>query len=185
MRLRCNLAAAVVSAGVAIAGAQTQVHARDCVVTADEREAMLRQDYRTFDEGADAHSWRTLLREGCIREAVEMLEAYRARNASRLTLDQQLELNFHIGQTLAFGGHDAESLPYFESARADGASSEWNAYVDATIAFIRKDRPQLEAARRRYVAAPSSQPMRVRIIDGLLMCLEQPYAQAVHCAFAN
>ena len=181
MHFSTLLAIAIVSAGVAASSAQTKV--RDCVVTVAEREAMLRQDYQTFDEAADANSWRNLLQRGCVREAVAILQAYGRQNGSRLTRDQRLELNFHIGQTLAFGGYDAESLPYFESARADGASAEWNAYVDATVAFLRKDRAGLEDAKRRYAAAPAAQPMRVKIIDGFLKCLEKTYAEAVHCAF--
>jgi hypothetical protein len=185
MRLSTKLAAAMLAASIATMDVQAHTPTRNCMVTDGERESMLRQDYQTFDTASGARSWRALLQSGCIREAVDMLEAYRARNGSRLTLEQRLELNFHIGQTLAFGGRDTDSLPYFESARADGASDEWNAYVDATIAFIRKDRAQLEAARRRYLAAASREPMRVRIIDGLLMCLDKPYTQAVHCSLAT
>jgi hypothetical protein len=169
----------------AVGAAAADPEGRDCSLSAAQREALLQQSYAAFDEASEAPSWRALLRSGCEREAVALLEDYGTRNASKLTLDQRLELNFHIGQTLAFGGHDAEALPYFERAHAAGASAEWNAYVDATIAFLRKDRARLDEMRRRYQNDPAHDPMRVKIIDGLLKCLDRPYAQAVHCALGG
>jgi hypothetical protein len=172
----------MIASALAAGTASADVEGRACTVPSAEREATMREDYAAFDQAAMPHSWRNLLQQGCTREAVGILEDYRKWDAARLTRDQRLELNFHIGQTLAFGGYDAEALPHFEIARADGAPEEWNAYVDATVAFLKKDRPRLEEARRRYVSAADHQDIRVKLIDGFLQCLDKPYAAAVHCA---
>jgi hypothetical protein len=158
---------------------------RRCNVAPADREVLLARSYQEFDEAVEDFGWRALFQRGCIREAIAILDAYRDRNAGRMTNDQRLELSFHIGQILALSGYEAESLSHFEAARSEMAAEEWSAYVDATVAFIRKDRRQLLSARERYAKAAASQPMRLQIIDGLLRCFEKSYAQAVHCGLES
>lgn len=80
----------------------------------------------------------------------------------------------------------------------------WNPYVDATIAFLRKDRAALDRARATlaaYVSPPGSGlppvkdgyielafadgqvrkvrwPPNIDVVDGLAQCFGQPYRQA-------
>ena len=129
----------------------------------------------------DGVSWRPLLGKGCYRPAADLLGRYLAANRSRMTAEQVREIHFHIGQTLAFGGMDAESLPHFESATDAEAPAEWRAYVAATLAFLRKDEAALSRARNDYAAARGASQMRVGIIEALSRCLAQPYAEAIGC----
>ena len=89
-----------------------------------------------------------------------------------------------------------------QSAQTDRAG--WNAYVDATIAFLQRDRAALVRARARLAAVPVPPdqampelvkgvlhiqlsngdimklrwPPNIDVVDGLLACYDQPYAQA-------
>jgi hypothetical protein len=91
-----------------------------------------------------------------------------------------MELYFHIGQALALSGREDESIVHFERALEPAASPEWRAYVQATVAFLKRDSGALLAARAAYAAiAPES--MRLRFIDGFLSCPNDTYARAVHC----
>ncbi len=148
--------------------------AEPCPAAVDRSQLTL--SYADFD----AAGWRDLV-GACTDAAVAQLTAYRDANASSMTLDQRLEINFHIGQTLAFGRRDAESVPYFERARDAGATEEWSAYVDATLAFLHHDAAALAATRARYANAAGASAMRIAIIDGMIQCADRPYVEAVHC----
>ncbi len=79
-------------------------------------------------------------------------------------------------------GRDLLSIPHFEQAR--GGDAEWSAYVDATIAFLKRDAAALAAARANYAAAANAAPMRLAVIDGFVACADQSYVRAVQCGMA-
>jgi len=151
-----------------------------CVVPAADAEAQLTLDYRTFDALGGTYGWRVLNGSGCTDAAVALLAAYGAANASRMSADERRELSFHAGQALAFAGRDAEAIPHLERADDADAAPEWRLYVAATLAFLRRDAAALATARAAYakVAAGS---MRLRILDGLIACPDEPYMKAAHC----
>ena len=151
-----------------------------CEVPPQEASASIGLSYEAFDGQSGPHSWRSLLDTGCVDSAVTLLSAYSSANDVRLDQKQRLELQFHIGQALAMTGRVDESIPHFVKASAPEAPAEWRTYVEATLAFLRRDSEGLAAARLAYARiAPDS--MRLRIIDGMVACPSEPYAKAVHC----
>jgi hypothetical protein len=151
-----------------------------CVVTPAEvsRQALLA--YAAFDGQPAPTGWRSLSGSGCVDAAVALLGAYEAANASRLRPAESMELSFHTGQVLALAGREQESISHFERSLRNDATPEWRGYVEATLAFLRRDLEALKAAHVRYSAvAPGS--MRLRFIKGFLACPNEPYAKAVHC----
>ncbi len=170
-------ACAVGFCAILLSCASPPAAAQQCPLTVDP--AQLQLGYDNFD----AAGWRGLLADGCVDADVALLEAYRSANAARLTVDQSLELAFHLGQALAFAGRDQESIRYFEQAR--GGGEEWAAYVEATLAFLKHDVVGLAAQRARYERAPGASQMRLLVIDGFILCADGPYAQAAMCAMAH
>jgi len=153
--------------------------ASSCAVPSVEVTGQRRMAYEAFDSMAGPYGWRFLLDAGCPDSAVELLRSYSKANAG-LKQYQRLELQFHIGQTLAMSGHDEEAIPYFEKAFEHSAPKEWRTYVQATLAFLRHDTSMLVSARAVYAGiAPSS--MRLKIIDGMVACSDESYAKAIHC----
>jgi hypothetical protein len=142
----------------------------------DEQMAL---SYEAFDAGG----WRELLAQGCTDAAVASLERYQAANQSRLSAEQTRELRFHVGQTLAMSGRDAESVAHFE--RSAGGDEEWDAYVQATIAFLKREAEALVAQRARYAQAAGASAMRLAVIDGFVACPGQSYVAAVRCGMAR
>lgn len=168
--------------GLAACAAGRQHPATTAVVTTCASEidaAQLTLGYGAFD----AAGWRDQLAAGCVDSAVTQLEAYRAANTARLNPTQIRELHFHVGQAYAFSGREPESVPHFVAAR--GGDDEWSAYVDATLAFLRRDAAALGEARALYAAAPNPDAMRLSVIDGFLACPEAAYMEAAHCAMAH
>jgi len=55
----------------------------------------------------------------------------------------------------------------------------WNHYVDGSIAFLRRDRRGLDAARQRLAA--SVNPANLHVLDGLQRGWRRPYGRASVC----
>lgn len=165
----------VIALSLAASACATSESQATCPASVDR--AQLHLDYDAFD----AAGWRDLLSGGCTDSALALLSAYRDANAGRLQAAQTREINFHMGQSLALSGRDSESIAHFEHARGGEASEEWSAYVEATLAFLRRDKAALAAQRERYAAAPGADPRRLSFIDGFVACPTQPYVEAVHC----
>src|SRR5262249_25437135 len=128
-----------------------------CEINPHKYEALLSTPYEDFDQSASGElSWRLIMNAGCYQTAVSVIEAYMKKNSATLSDENKRNLNFHAGQVLAYGGFDSKSSPYFEHARG-GSDAEWNAYVDATLAFIHNEKAQFEKARDHYnKVAPNS-----------------------------
>ena len=154
----------------------------DCAVTEVETMAQVGLTYSEFDGRAGRAGWRQLIARGCADEAVTLLQRYRAVNHDRFTAAQRQEVAFHIGQAYALAGRDAEALLAFELALGADLTAEWRSYVEATLAFLRRDRAALARARAAYAAAPGADPMRLKVIEGFLACPDRPYMEAAHCA---
>jgi hypothetical protein len=111
-----------------------------------DREALMALNIHAFDQDLNG-GWRPIAaRDGCVGEAADLIRAYREFVTSRTLI-----LYWHEGQLRAQLGETEAAIALFEQSRYEPADDEygWNHYVDATIAFLRHDRPALEAARGR------------------------------------
>jgi hypothetical protein len=149
-----------------------------CKVSSSDQRDMLAADYDSFDQSInDPRSWRTVMGRGCYETAATIIDAYLQQNRN-LTDEQRRTLNFHAGQVLAFGGKDDTAAPYF--AKAEGGDAEWNAYVAATLSFVKKDRSDFDTAYAQYVQVAPKSP-RIAVLDSLKACFDKSYATAVAC----
>ena len=151
-----------------------------CEVPSSEEAAQRALPYPAFDSRSGPFGWRVLAANGCTDSAVSLLARYADENRARLAPAQRSEIAFHIGQALAMAGREQEAIAPLERALDAEAPVEWTTYVKATVAFLRRDGPALQAARESYAAlAPGSS--RLRIIDGFVACPTEPYMKAAHC----
>ncbi|HWU70214.1 MAG TPA: hypothetical protein VN017_02520, partial [Pseudoxanthomonas sp.] len=122
----------------------------------------------------------------------DLIAAYKKKHG----LDKPI-LNWHEGQMRASAGQTERAIALLSSARKNEAGQEaWNAYVDATVAFLRKDKPVLLAARERLMKVPAADvlgpvkdgyvevsmdngqkmkmrwPMNIEVVDGLATCFD-------------
>jgi len=154
--------------------------ATTCTIPSPEEAAQTALPYSDFDGREGPFGWRALAAAGCVDSAVSLLARYAEVNRARLASAQRREIAFHIGQALAMVGREQEAIAPLEQALDADAPAEWATYVKATLAFLRRDLAALQAARASYAAlAPGS--MRLRIIDGLVACANEPYMKAAHC----
>lgn len=177
----------------------------DCGVGEARFDALMALDPQSFDQDFSG-GWRPVGDEpGCERAAADLLIAY-MDHSPHFNPGQPGVIGWHAGQMLAMAGQAELAIAYFDAAR--GGSPEWNLYVDATLAFMRRDRNAAEvaraelstlrpsdeqiAARRQFlednpqITMPEGfveQPQNLSVVDGLLSCWDHPYSVAYggHC----
>lgn len=155
-----------------------------------DRAAVLALDRQAFDQDRDG-GWRKVAQvEGCQGIAADLIRDYmRARG------DRNEILIFHEAQLRAGIGETEQAIALFQGARRQNDSIGWNHYVDATVAFLRKDGAALLAARNRLAAIPRPAdwgprrmadgrlleqpwPLNLNVVDGFIRCFARPYSQA-------
>lgn len=119
-----------------------------------QRERLLALSFDEFDQ-TNGSGFRLLLDQKRHVEAAELIQDYLRRNGRNLTERERVSLNFHAGQLYGIVGDPSKATPHLKRAlykgepTPDGHPVYWNAYVDATRAFITQDRRRLVEARNR------------------------------------
>jgi len=155
-----------------------------------DRSRMLGLGAYEFDQGADG--WRRLSMAGCELEAANLIRDYRTKQIRQLGV-----LFWHEGQLRAFFGEIENAINLFNVSRRDDDHYGWNIYVDATIAFLRRDKAALLVARDRLASLPKppdfspvdaegaplsiSWPPNLNVVDGLIECFDKNYREAYQC----
>lgn len=167
----------------------TVTYASDCAPSQNEREVMLKLSFKQFDQQQDS-GWRPLYAKQCYVQAAALLDAYMKRHPD--TVRQQYMLPFHTGQMFALAGQYGKAIDYMRKGYTDRKSStiDWNAFVDANIAFLEHDHSNLLKKRNRINRQPPlsegpgvpawavGKKMNLDVVDGFLACFDKPYADA-------
>jgi len=160
-------------------------------------DVMLNMTLEDFDVGDGG--WRSLDTVGCESVAADGIARYRERHTSALS--QGGLMLWHEAQLRAAAGQTGQAIELMLQVRqADGP--EFDPYTDATIAFLRRDRTALTAARQALVALPEpaafrraadrfassypdlpplTWPLNLDVVDGLIVCFDRPYREAYVC----
>lgn len=162
--------------------------------------SLMALEQNAFDQDFSG-GWRPVGDEpGCEQAAADLLIAYMDQSP-HFNPERPGVIGWHAGQMLAMSGETEQAIAYFDAARFSNA--DWNLYVDATIAFMRRDRAAAEAARADLATMPPSeeemaarrqfladnphirmpdgyveQPQNLNVVDRLLTCWDAPYADA-------
>jgi hypothetical protein len=159
-------------------------HAADCDASLRQHLATdLSLSFDAFDQ-ADATGWRPLEAAGCDAEAATLIAAYAAQQANPHPV-----LAWHRAQELANAGATPDAIA---AARATlrladvdpGSGFAWNAYANATIAFLQGDaaalKAQVDALAAAAAAAPINRP-NLKSAQRLQRCFGQAYKAAYSC----
>jgi len=145
----------------------------------------LAQPFAAFDQD-DAGGWRPLAEAGCDAESAQLIEAYAAAQPQP---QPHPVLRWHAAQALAKAGDTARAIDLARQTRHPDAAEaaaefQWNACVDATIAFLQGDRRALDEQHERLAQATAraeiNRPNLVSV-DRLQRCFGRPYKQAYLC----
>ncbi len=156
-----------------------------------DRAEMLALDQNAFDQGPAG--WRSITQQGdCNLEAADLVHDYVAEHNLKVSI-----LYWHEGQLRAMAGQTDRAIPLLNLSRKPETTTDrfgWNHYVDATIAFLKKDRSSLVDARAVLSVTPKPPnfnpvdvngnpveviwPPNLNVVDGLLDCFDQSYDRA-------
>lgn len=166
-----------------------------------DRIRLLALDELQFDQDFTG-GWRALAdKPGCKLAAADLLRDYRQVHRNEAGI-----LYWHEAQLRAMAGQIQPAIGLMEKSRetAERDQGGWNAYVDASIAFLRRDRPALEQARKDLAAVPfptdkglpplkngvvdmpmeGGKTMKMRwppnidVVDGFIACFDKSYEDA-------
>jgi hypothetical protein len=137
--------------------------------------------YVEFDQ-APENGWRKIAGEGRLLEAARLIDQYEGEKKG-LEEWQRINLRFHAGQLYAFAGKHEQALARFERASRDeqpNSPIRWNAYVGATIAFLKRDRKGLHSFRDEIARGPKldGRVPNLDVVDRLIEHFDEPYAFA-------
>jgi len=142
----------------------------------------LNLDYQSFDQDPNS-GWRKMAQEGGFSEAGDLIVRYLKKH-KELSLSETVNLNFNAGQMYAFADNYETALERFKNAKYDPEPEEipirWNAYVDATIAFLKKDKIKLLECRNKIANGPkiNGKIMNLDVVDSLIKNFDKPYSEA-------
>ncbi len=155
---------------------------------------MLSLSQRDFDQDPNK-GWRPLYQKsGCRSAAADLIRAYIDANG-----EEGIMMTFHEGLMRAMDGDIQPAIVLLERTYTPANKRDlygWNHYVDATVAFLRRDKARLRNARERLTAVPRPEnfesvdsfgkpieikwPPNLNVVDGLLECFEHSYDYAFH-----
>jgi hypothetical protein len=199
-RIVCALVV-IVAVFAAEATAQPPVKAQksfaECVT---DPKPYLAMDWRNFDQGFSPDGkewgWREVSNKPeCETAAADLIAMWMKQHAATLDGGTRLFMAFHEGQVRAMGGDYVKGAKLIEAGRADwDKKPEGRAYVDAILAFLRGDKPELMAARKRMMSVPEPPdfartqkayreqagwepkwPMNIEAVDKMIDCWGKGY----------
>lgn len=180
----CSTPPATSTAAARSSATQSQPEA--CVY---DRAKLLALDIDQFDQDPTG-GWRAVANQrGCFGAAADLIRDYHAALPEKSFL-----LYWHEGQVRAIDGDYAAAAPLFEkSYDSQSDAVGWNLYVDATIAFVRRDKTALAKAYFALANLPvpanvqldqngnsiaDSWPPNMEVVQDLLACFAQEYREA-------
>lgn len=151
--------------------------------------AALNLTFEEFDQ-MEASGWRPLYENKCYKEAAKLIVRYMAQHPE--LVKQHYMLPFHAGQMYALHGEYQSAINYMQLGYSDIKSEyiDWNAFVDANIAFLNHDLSALQQARVKVAQQPKmpdsmhvpdwaiGKKMNLDVVDGFILCFDKPYVEA-------
>ncbi|MBD2102674.1 hypothetical protein [Leptolyngbya sp. FACHB-261] len=154
----------------------------------DEEQSSLSLGYDAFDQTPN-QGWRRLSKMECYCQAAGLIVSYLNTNTNLRGNEREI-LAFHAGQMFAYDNNYESAISFFEQSFSspEGVPPEfkpysdaWDAYVNATIAFLKQNRAALIAYRAEVAKGPSldnGQVMNLGVVDRLIENFGRPYRQA-------
>ncbi|WP_416877646.1 hypothetical protein [Litorimonas sp.] len=180
---------------------------KNCGVSGVEYSRLMALDTHGFDQDMQG-GWREIAnKENCKAAAGQLIKDYIAYHNIKPHSGSDI-LYWHVGQMQAYSGQTEDALKYFNMSYNKQAEDltnekEWALYAEGTIAFLKKEKGRLIAAKNELakykvsddkiaaikqmqknnpnVMFPEGFPeksLNLIALEGLLRCFDQPYSKA-------
>jgi hypothetical protein len=147
-----------------------------------ERRQPLDLGYDAFDQ-RPGKGWRQLAEKGDFASAARLIDVYLEKH-NDLGESERVNLNFHAGQMYAIADDYSTAIERFNRSTYAEEPPElplrWNAYVQATIAFLKKDMDRLRACREEIAGGPAlhGEKANLDVVERLIKHFDEPYSEA-------
>jgi hypothetical protein len=141
-------------------------------------------DLSVDEFNAPDKAWRINEAQRDYHGAGKLLEAYLAKHGAQLPNYEFTLMHFHAMQMFAAHGDTARALSHEVPSKFKVEPPDWpvpwNDYVDATVAFLRRDREAFLRARSRIEATTErgGRAGTLSVIERLLANFDKPYSIA-------
>ncbi len=134
--------------GAVLAQAQTPSGAAKCGLSGADMDAFAALDYNAFNYGPDG--WRKLVDKHCYYDAAASIVSWLTDHEDSLSPAELRTQHYQAARNFALAGRRAVALLQLRMARSNDpvapGAMDWNAFVDAFAAWLKSDRPALNAA---------------------------------------
>lgn len=147
----------------------------EATVSNEKMDAFLKMDFWEFDQ--TPQGWRSLHNSDGSEDHIataKVLDTYYEKKTG-LPEKQKTLIAFHAGQNYGFANQAETAIARFQKSYED-AQPDWNAYVDATIAFLKNDKNSLLDARKKLEKIPGQ--MNLNVVDRLIKNFGRSYHDA-------
>lgn len=160
-----------------------------CSLSRTQVEESLRLEFEEFDQRPEG-GWRPYYENECYESAAKLIKEYMTENQD--IAERHHILPFHAGQMFALSGQYRKAITYMKKAYTSKSSEhvDWNAFVDANIAFLEKDMETLIDMRERISLQPPmpdspgipgwavGKRMNLDVVNGFIQCFVKTYEVA-------
>lgn len=160
-------------------------YSANCQMSPQNLHLVLSQEFWTFDQSPFGHRYLfgPSAEKLCSLASSKLIDQYILMNKTLLIPYQSRILFFHSAQGYAIENKYRKAVSRFQRSfnpeEPNDTDFHWNAYVSATIAFLRKDINALRQARASFPASPQGgDAVNSKVIDRFIKCLDSPYQDA-------
>lgn len=148
-----------------------------CNSSEKQMDKFLKLGYWDFDQ--TPKGWRSItdkpdVDKGDFLSAAKLLDLY-YKHRQDLKQSQLAIVAFHAGQNYAFAGFYDDAIVRFKQS-FQKQEPDWNAYVHATIAFLKRDKTELLVQRKKLASPPGQ--MNLNVVDRLIENFDETYSNA-------
>ena len=143
-------------------------------------DSLMNLSFEEFDQNMQG-GWRMYANNQDFKSATDLIKLYLEQH-NELEAGQREVMSFHCGQLLALMDKNQEAIPYMKASKKTEDVMQWNIYVDATIAFLRKDREAFNAKKTELAQKsmmPLDQNKNLNVLNLLEANFESTYQEAL------
>lgn len=143
-----------------------------------EIDSLMALDFEAFDQDMQG-GWRHYGNQMQFGTAASLIKTYLEYHPE-IDENKAEVMRWHAGQMYAMAGENELAIPLLESSRKKEDFMRWNEYLDATVAFLKKDRKAFDE-NIKAVASFANNP-NLRLLKILEANFDKSYREALEAA---
>ena len=144
-------------------------------------DSIMNLSFDEFDQNMEG-GWRYYSNKEDFKTATNLIKLYLEKHPE-IESTKRGVISFHCGQMLALLDKNEEAIPYMEASKMkENDVMNWDVYVDATIAFLRKDRAAFDKKKselKKKSVFPEDQNRNLIFLNKLEAHFNKTYQDAM------